>query len=376
MLALRITPVALAATCLALASTSLSAQELTEKLTWHASLNAGYGRSSDLPTLGIPLKGTSDYRIFTLQTRYKLTDRDEFVGQLLNRRFGASPLAGALNDVTAQWAYWNHRFDIGNATGNFKAGRTPLPRGLLNEVRYIGTVQPFFRPSMEAYSDAFDALDGATVSLRKPLGDFSIEAHGFFGGSDWRSVVTTSTGQDVRIQRMENYYGSQLYLDVPFANIRLGAHAARMEVRTATTRGMMTNTFVSAQSQFSRFTVRAEQSNLNGFTPSRDNHHKYFQAIAQVTDKLQLAGEHTISRSRLFFTTPGLRSVLPSVTSSGAAAIFALAPGTQVKFEHHWRAGYVYDANVSTLRSQSASAVVLAPERSTRYWIASLATAF
>ena len=359
-----------------LGATSLHAQDIADRLTWHASLNAGYGRSSDLPTLGIPIKGTSDYRVFTLQARVKLTEKDEFVGQFLNRKFGTSPLAGALNDVTAQWAYFNHRFDVGNATGNIKAGRTPLPRGLLNEVRYIGAVLPFFRPSMEAYSDAFDALDGAVVSIRQPLGDFSVEAYGFFGGSDWRSVVTTSTGQDVRIQRMENYYGSQLYLDVPFANIRLGAHAARMEVRTATTKGMMTNTLVSAQSQFSRFTLRAEQSNLNGFTPSRDNHHKYVQAVAQVTDRFQLATEHTVSRSRLFFATPGLRATLPSVTSTGGAAIFQVAPGTLIKFEHHWRTGYVFDSNVSTVRSQVPPTVVFAPERSTRYWIASIATTF
>ncbi len=365
-----------AVTALAVSATSLRSQEIGERLTWHASLNAGYGRSSDLPTLGIPVNGTSDYRLFTLQTRVKLSEKDEFVAQILNRKFGASPLASAIGDLTAQWAYYNHRFSIGDATANVKAGRTPLPRGLLNEVRYIGAVLPFFRPSMEVYSDAFDALDGAVVSIRKPLGDFSLEAHGFFGGSDWRSVVTTSTGQDVRVQRMENYYGSQLYLDVPFANIRLGAHAARMEVRTATTKGMMTNTFLSAQSQFSRFTLRAEQSNLNGFAPSRDNHHKYVQAVAQVTDRLQLAGEHTISRSRLFFTTPGLRAVLPAATSTGSAAIFELAPGTQLKFEHHWRNGYVFDSNVTTVRSQIPPVVVLAPPRSTRYWIASIATTF
>ena len=363
-------------TALGLSATSLRAQEIGERLTWHASLNAGYGRSSDLPTLGIPLKGTSDYRLFTLQTRVKLSEKDEFVAQFLNRKFGASPLASAIGDLTAQWAYFNHRFTIGDATANIKAGRTPLPRGLLNEVRYIGAVLPFFRPSMEVYSDAFDALDGAVVSFRKPLGDFSLEAHGFFGGSDWRSVVTTTTGQDVRVQRMENYYGSQLYLDVPFANIRLGAHAARMEVRTPTTKGMMTNTFVSAQSQFSRFTLRAEQANINGFTPSRDNHHKYVQAIAQVTDRFQLAGERTISRSRLFFTNPALRAVLPAATSTGAAAILEVAPSTQLKFEHHWRTGYVFDSNVTTVLSQIPPSVVLAPPRSTRYWIVSVATTF
>ncbi len=355
------------------------AQDVTDKLTWHASLNAGLARSDELPALGIPVKGTSDYRVFTLQTRYKLSEKDEFVAQILNRRFGTSPLAAAINDVTAQWAYWNHKFNVGSANGAFKAGRTPITRGLLNEVRYIGSVLPFYRPSLEVYSDAFDALDGATVSLTHPLGSASIEGNAFFGGSDWRSVVTTATGLDPRIQRMENMFGSQLYLDVPFAGIRLGAYGARMEVRTPTTKGYMTNTILSAQSQFDRFTFRAEQSNLNGHGPSRDNHHKYFQGVVRVADKLQVAGETTISNSRLFFPAAkdvALRSVLPSVRSQGASLMFDLAPGTLLKLEHHWRAGYVYDVNVPPIQSQTSTVVVLNPNRSTRYFIASIATTF
>lgn len=376
MIVVRRTAAMLAVAVIGFTPVLASAQDLADRITWHASLNAGYARTSDLPTLGIPQKGTSDYRIFTFQSRYKISDKDEFVAQFLNRRFGTSPLAGAINDVTAQWAYWRHRSDVGSTVVDLKVGRTPLPRGLLNEVRYIGSVLPFYRPSMEVYSDAFDALDGAVVSARRAIGSASVEGHAFFGGSDWRSIVTTTAGLEARIQRMENFYGSQVYLDIPFANIRLGGYASRMEVRTATTKGMMTNTMVSAQSQFSRFTLRAEQSNLNGFTPSRDNHHKYGQIIAQVTDKVALAGETTISRSRLFFTNAALRSVLPSVTNVGAASIITLVPGTQLKFEHHWRAGYVYDSNVPTVASQVPPTVVLAPERSTRYWIASIATTF
>lgn len=361
------------------AGARLSAQDATDRLTWHASLNAGLARSDELPALGIPVKGTSDYRVFTLQTRYKLSEKDEFVAQFLNRRFGSSPLAAAIGDVTAQWAYWNHKFNVGSASGAFKAGRTPLTRGLLNEVRYIGSVLPFYRPSLEVYSDAFDALDGATLSLSHPIGSASIEGNAFFGGSDWRSVVTTAAGLDPRIQRMENMFGSQLYLDLPVAGLRLGAYGARMEVRTPTAKGYMTNTILSAQSQFDRYTLRAEQSNLNGHGPSRDNHHKYFQGVVRVTDKVQVAGETTISNSRLFFPAARdaqLRSVLPSVRSQGASLMFDLAPGTLLKLEHHWRAGYVYDVNVPPIRSQTPTVVVLNPNRSTRYFIASIATTF
>ncbi len=369
---------ALALALSAVPARPVAAQDVTDKLTWHASLNAGLARSDELPALGIPIKGTSDYRVFTLQTRYKLSEKDEFVAQFLNRRFGSSPLAAAINDVTAQWAYWNHKFDLGSARGAFKAGRTPITRGLLNEVRYIGSVLPFYRPSLEVYSDAFDALDGAIVTLSHPLGSASVEANAFFGGSDWRSVVTTATGLDPRIQRMENMFGSQLYLDVPFAGLRLGAYGARMEVRTPTTKGYMTNTILSAQSQFDRLTLRAEQSNLNGHGPARDNHHKYFQGVVRVTDKVQVAGESTISNSRLFFAAnaPLLRAVLPSVRSQGASLMYDLAPGTLLKLEHHWRAGYVYDVNVAPIQSQTSTVVVLNPNRSTRYVIASIATTF
>ena len=46
----------------------------------------------------------------------------------------------------------------------------PLPRGLVNEVRYIGTVLPFFRPSTELQGEAFDAIDGLVASYHRDLG--------------------------------------------------------------------------------------------------------------------------------------------------------------------------------------------------------------
>src|SRR5687767_13245502 len=161
-----------------------SAQDPLDRLEMHGSLNAGYGRSDTLGVYGIPQKGTSDYRVFTLQLRYTLGDRDRIVTQIFNRRLGTSPLAGAISDVTMQWAYWQHQ--RGDVT--LKVGRNPLPRGLLNEVRYIGTVLPFFRPPMELQSDAFDAIDGVVLGYRRELGaGIGLEQFAFFGGSEWRA---------------------------------------------------------------------------------------------------------------------------------------------------------------------------------------------
>jgi hypothetical protein len=82
-------------TALAVSATSLRAQEIGARLMWHVSLNAGDGRSADLPTLGIPIKGTSDDRLFTQQSRRALSEKDEFLPQSLNRKFGERALATA-----------------------------------------------------------------------------------------------------------------------------------------------------------------------------------------------------------------------------------------------------------------------------------------
>src|SRR3954447_26738599 len=82
------------------------AQSTPDRLELHGSLNAGYGRSHDLPAFGLPVTGTSDYRVFTLQGRYSLTENDQLVAQVFNRRLGTSPYVGALPDVPMQWAYW------------------------------------------------------------------------------------------------------------------------------------------------------------------------------------------------------------------------------------------------------------------------------
>jgi hypothetical protein len=84
------------------------AQGMTDRLELHGALNAACGRASELPVLGVPRKGTSDYRTLTLQGRYTLSENDQIVAQVFNRRLGASPLAGAISEVTMQWAYWQH----------------------------------------------------------------------------------------------------------------------------------------------------------------------------------------------------------------------------------------------------------------------------
>jgi hypothetical protein len=363
-----------ACTLFALGAAPVAAQSLEERLDVHGSLNAAYAKSDRLPAIGIPTQGTSDYRIFTLQLRYALSEKQTVVTQFLNRRIGESPLAGAVPDVSMQWAFWQYR----DGPLTVKVGRNPMPRGLLNEVRYIGTLFPFFRPPVEVTNEANDALDGAVVTWRQPLGaGFELESHGLVGGTDFRDVFASPTGVSVRLNKPENLYGGQFYLTVPFAGTKLGAYAVRYERRTPTTLGYRTNTVLSGESNVGPATLRAESARLTGHTPLADITQQYVQGIYRVTDRLHVAGEvTTVDAIQIFTGTSVPNTKIRTLTSSGLAANWRFTPTTVLKFEHHWRRGYVFDRSVPIVASQTPTSVTFGPRGDARYFIVSLATSF
>jgi hypothetical protein len=73
-------------TCLFAASTTVSAQGLSDNLSVHGFLTQGYATSSDLPIYGIPTDGTVDYRSAALQFRYALSASDNVVLQMRSRQ--------------------------------------------------------------------------------------------------------------------------------------------------------------------------------------------------------------------------------------------------------------------------------------------------
>lgn len=350
-----------------------TAQGIPERLEFHGSLNAGYGRSKDLPAFGLPVTGTSDYRVFTLQGRYALTEKDQLVAQVFNRRLGTSPFVGALPDVTMQWAYWQHR------EGDFtvKFGRNPLPRGLVNEVRYIGTVLPFFRPSTELQGEAFDAIDGIVVTYRHELGyGLELEQHGFGGGSENRAITNTTAGQEVRIARTENMYGGQTYLRLPVANARVGAYAARYSFVQPTSRGHRLNMIFSGEATVDRLHLQAEHGRYTGHGPSNDSRNGYQEATLRLHNRFSVAGQNAYTSRMLFFTDPSLNFVYPETRTKGASMIFGLTSNSVFKIENHWRKGWSFDVPTNPVASQTATSVTLTPARNSRYYLVSVAASF
>ena len=363
----------LALLLVATVASTAAAQSISDRLEFHGSLNAGYGRSKELPAYGLPLTGTSDYRVFTLQGRYALTDDDQIVAQVFNRRLGTSPYVGALPDVTMQWAYWQHR--DGDLT--IKVGRNPLPRGLVNEVRYIGTVLPFYRPSTELQGEAFDAIDGVVLSYRRqlPMG-LELEQHGFGGGSENRATANTTTGQELRIARTENMYGGQTYLRFPVANMRLGAYAARYDFVQPTSRGDRVNIILSGEATLDRLHLQAEHGRYTGHGPNNDNRNGYQEATLRLHNRFSIAGQHAYTNRMLFFTNSDLNFVYPETSTKGASMIFGLTRNSVLKVENHWRDGWSFDVPTNPVASQTATDVTLSPIRHSRYYLVSVAASF
>lgn len=348
------------------------AQNVADALSIHGSLNAGYAKSSTIPLIGIPTEGTADYRIMTLQVRYKVSSQDQFVTQFLNRRVGTSPLRSAIGDLTTQWAFWQRQ--SGDVT--MKVGRAPLPRGLVNEVRYIGTLLPFFRVPYEYSYDAFDAVDGAVVSWRKSVSDaWRVEAHGFAGGTENRNIRSEASGLSVRISKANNLRGAQFYLDGP-GGLRFGLYGDRYERidETSGAKGLRNHHGYSAQIDRQYVSARVEHMRETGYGSFSDLQNTYGNVVVKPNETWRFAVEQSIGDQRVF--PNGAASVkIPAVRSTGAAINYFVSSNAVLKFEHHWRRGYQFDAYVPPTQVVSGVANVL-PSAYTNYFIASVAFSF
>ena len=154
-------------TALALALVAIAQQasaQNADKLSIHGYLTQGYAVSDSAHVEGIPKEGTTDYRRAALLMRYATTSSDNFVIQLAHRRLGNSPSMQFEPDVKVDWAYYEHTFS-GPST-RLRVGKSPIPFGIYNEVRYVGTQLPFYRAPYAMYHEGIytaETVDGVSV---------------------------------------------------------------------------------------------------------------------------------------------------------------------------------------------------------------------
>jgi hypothetical protein len=372
------------------------AQSVRERVQVHGYLTQGFGASDSLQILGIGNKGSADYRAAALQLRVTATDDDAAVVQIANRRMGASRLNGLDDAVTLQWAYYQRRLGAGFAA---KVGRAPMPKGIYNEVRKVGTVLPFYRAPYNFYTESYETVDGAILSHALPLGRWSLESNVYAGVADFRQSGTTTVykptfastpGGPVMTgvtpvrdsaylvkERTKQTAGAQLWLDTPVDGLRLGVGATRFKLHAyqelSGREGPSTSSTIQGaiDGSFTRFQLRGEwvQFRVNRFMYTS----QYVQGGVKVTEKLSLVAQREqtdlaaavrpvilgVPAEKTPRTTVDYRYGLDHAVGAG----YAFLPGVVLKAEAHRHVGRDYETRV-------------AAETRGHYFITSLALSF
>ncbi|MBL0938668.1 MAG: hypothetical protein IBJ03_07225 [Gemmatimonadaceae bacterium] len=376
----------IAATVL-LASTTLSMtlEAQDERLSVHGSATIAYGKADNLPVTGITKDGTSDYRLLALQFGYKISDKDRVVTQLLHRKIGSSPLNAIVPAIEPVWAFYEHRFDNGVS---LKAGRNPLPRGIFNEIRYIGTLLPLFRVGNAVYGETLEFVDGVVVRKPFDLGnDWKIDATVFGGGYDLRAQIPSASGVSVVNTRNENTIGGQVWLNTPIDGVRVGAFANNYMSTPSSTlpeaqRPNRTTTLLySAEAVFSKAFARGEYTTFKQTKSPNfvDFASYYVQAGITPTEQLTLTAEYNDGRNVVRFAGTQIPNIDLPLNQDIALGV-AFKPSAQIAFklEGHRVEGYQFDRAVPSVIPPTAPPLVarLAPASKTFYGLVSVAFSF
>jgi hypothetical protein len=321
----------------ATAPRSANAQNDGDKFSLHGYLSQAYAKSDNLPISGIPKAGTWDYHFFALQMRYALTEDDQFVVQVQNRRVGGSLLTDE-EELKLSWAYYRHAF----GSTDIKVGRAPLPFAILNELRTVGTVLPFYRAPDTFYREGVETIDGIVVSNRTPFGAWTLASSVYAGGIHADIPIQTPQAGVLASSALPDNFGGQLWLETPVRGLRVGASLLHFKV------GIFGDTLSSkayvgsVEGVFDRYFFRTEIQRIDISGPLAVGGNQveaisYAHGGVKLTDELSLNGQLEVAR----ITGSGLHY---DVTNDRAIGLsYAFTPSMVVKIEGHRVSGRNFD---------------------------------
>jgi hypothetical protein len=333
------------------------------KISIHGYLSQAYAQSDGNQFLGITKDGTADYRTAALQIRADVTQRDAFAVQFSHERFGNSPIQTQFADVDLDWIFYEHRFGEGTTV---KVGKVQTPYGIYNEVRDVGTLLPFYRPSHNFYADgAFstETIDGIVLSHRFTFGSWGLDGDLHYG--NWEFLNKTNTGAYVT-RRVDDSMGVQLWLQTPLSGLRIGAGAMDFQVQpttaTPTEQGWNTR-FYSLDSQFGRVVLQAEYRTVDVVTG--DVNGGYVHLGVGLTEKLSAHGQYDDMDLK---TKVGVRVKFDMDHDEALGLKYDFTPAHVLKAEYHW--------NETAFWAENVVPAILGPTKKTEYWLLSFATSF
>lgn len=303
------------------------------------------GPSVNEIAIGIPERGTTNYRNLALQFRYDMSDKDVFVVQFSSRALGDSPIQVFEDEIELDWAFYERRL---TDVTSLKVGRVQIPLGIYNEIRDVGTLLPFFRPPYNFYKEGTftnETVDGLSLS------------HDFFGSSDWGLEATVYAGEwksitvplndpsSPQLDDVIDGYGYQLWLNTPLSDLRIGTGLMsarqpggaiplkdpRRDIWTAAIDGTFGWFTLRAEAQRNKFTILTPIGELNGaFT------NWYVQTGFQATEKFRIWGQLDVSDSDgscLCYSRSGDRRFREDL---GVSLLYYFSPNILLKGEYHW----------------------------------------
>jgi len=303
------------------------------KLSVHGYLTQAYAISDEHQFIGIPTDGTLDYRTAALQIRYNISPRHLLIFQFSHERLGDSPYAETRDELEVDWLFYQQNF---SGETSVKLGRVPIPAGIYNEIRDVGTILPFYRPPSVIYLERMfisETLDGMVLSRTfLPRSAWSLETDLYYG--EWESVTET-----VRPADIDHAVGTQLWLNTPIDGLRFGLGGRHYDVSRPDRR--RENTFdqwiVSVDADFARVVVRGEYDRVRFFEAERIAY--YGQIGVRATEKWSIffQAEH----SEHDFTMSSVGPLKLDTNEDFAVGLaYAVLPDVVWKLETHWNEGY------------------------------------
>lgn len=321
--------------------------------------------------------GTGDYRRLAVLAAYQPTTEDRFVLQLAHRRLGDSPTMAMEPNVRVDMAFYERRFEQGTQV---RIGKVSMPVGIYNEVRYAGTLTPFYRAPFVIYRDGTytgETVDGLIVSHTLRAGEpwaLSADVYGGtfdqveFGATFPPSSAPVYTGG---VLRSKNVAGGQLWLATPLDGLRIGAAGRRQDdlggIFERPERGADTKFWnTSIDANFERWLVRAERAGIKTF--GFEMTAQYVQAGARVLPRLSVNGQMEVRDERLRFTPTSPWFDVKAGRDNAVGLNYHFRDASVLKLEAHSTSGfgYMYEMIVD----------ISAPALKGAYYIASLSVAF
>jgi len=369
---------AAAVVALCAAAAPAAAQEWVDRFSIHGSISSAVGKTDGLGYLGINKDYQTNLRAVALQIGYKVGDGDRVVVQLLHRQLGTSPMQALEPSIAPVWAFYEHR----DGDWTFKFGRDPLPRGLFNEVRFIGTLLPFYKVGKDVYGETLENIDGVVVSHRSSFGGWSIDANAFGGGFDVKALLPGTTENLAYAARAEQAYGASAIVRTPIDGVRFGGFIvdySNTPVSASSHRN--TSWMLSADGDWSKGWIRGEYTVFTPHQTTTGNTYEawYGQAGFKFSEKYQVAVEHGDAKFEVDLPAPFPADHLPFSTYNGVAVNYSPSSNVRFKLEYNKQEGYLFDTPVPLYSGpQSLNPPVMgrAPKSTTNYMIASVAVAF